>query len=316
MDAATRVMIAQLTSTLVAPGVVTLAVALLPLRLWRRDGDRPQVAALALAAGLLAGLLAILGVPEGYPPTDTIDWLILLPIPAAAGMGLLGAERRRAVLGSLAAWMVLGAMMTLWPLWSQESPPIALTLAALALGALGLAGPVAALSRAPSPALFAAMSLWALGAAAALGLSGSALLAQLLGMVAAANGLMAILSRLIPALAFGPGALGAAAVLVWSMILYGYNYLEMSPWAAATLALAPLGALAATRGAGQLRPLLASLGAVGLLVALPVGLAAQFSGVPAPDGTTAPGDEDSNYGYGDEHQQGEGAAEEEPYAPY
>jgi hypothetical protein len=75
--------------------------------------------------------------------------------------------------------------------------------------------------------------------------------------------------------AFGPSALDAAAVQVWSIILYSYNYIESSPWAAA-LSLAPLGALA----------------------------------------TTAPGDEDSNYGYGDEHQQGEGAAEEEPYAPY
>lgn len=303
MDAASKVILGQLSSTLLLPGAVTGLLALAPLWLRPRRGSGPKVTTLAVAAGLLTGSLAILGFPEGYPPADSLDWTLLLPPLAAGALGppwLRLSQRPWLTWGLQAALVGLGAYLVMLPLFSQQGSWWPLWALALLLGTAPLIGASRAAARAPASSSFALLSMVALGASAAVGLCGSALVAQLLGMVAAVNGLMALLSWWKPALRPGQGALASSLITTQALLLYGYCYLEMSAVAVILVALAPLALWAGARGQGRLKPALLALAAAAALL-LPAGWLSYQVGFAPASSPQATGQDDYGYGYGAQH---------------
>jgi hypothetical protein len=106
--------------TLLAPFAAALGLSAAVLattwRPWRRlpAGDRPRGAALAVAAGYLAGHVLVEG-RRPFPPRERLDWLWYLVL-AATLPGLLDTSRRcpvlvraavRAVVWLAVAWVVL-----------------------------------------------------------------------------------------------------------------------------------------------------------------------------------------------------------------
>jgi hypothetical protein len=188
------------------------------------------------------------------------------------------------------------------PLFAQQGTWWPQLLVAVLVGAVAFMGLGRAAAEAPASASFASLSLTALGASAAVGLCGSALVAQLLGMVAAVNGLMALLGLWRPALRPGQGALAASLLTTEALLLYGFSYLDMSTPAVLLVGLLPLVALASTRAQGRLKPALVSLGVGGLLL-LPAAWLSYQVGFSTEQGYDNPASdqEQGGYGYGDAH---------------
>ena len=254
-----------LIGSVVAPAAVAGVAVALAWRPWRRalepvpgDWGGPVALWLGYGAGvasLLAAALWALGRhlrPHG--PAIEIAFRLVLAVGLALSM--------------------------LRPLITHRWGPGAGAVRAIVAGVLGGAvwtGVEEAGRRRPGPAVPLALLVASAGLGGVLALSGSVLLGQLAGVLAAALGAVTVAAWWRPSASVAGGA-GVVVLVHGGLTLAGLVYADVPPLAAALAMLAPLGALACLlpAAAGRRRtaaPALAAL-AAGLPILLAVGLAA------------------------------------------
>ncbi|HEY3246613.1 MAG TPA: hypothetical protein VGM03_24980 [Phycisphaerae bacterium] len=207
------------------------------------------VSALALGVGLLAGHIAIYGIPQ-YPPREPGPRLFYL-IAAASVLGLLETAWRaplamrwgmRVALTGTTVWLLLRPVMDLdstramvWPL-------------ALTVALLGAWWSIDALvARAQGPSLPLALLVTLACAAPTLLLSGSVRFAQLGGALATALVVFAFAAWLWPEMTL-TGATAVFVIAYYGLILCGRFYAYLPTSSSLLLAVAPPAAWA-----GELR---------------------------------------------------------------
>jgi hypothetical protein len=254
-------------------------------------------AALAIGAGDLAAHVALRGW-RGWVPKESLDWIAA---SAAAGLlvGVLGLTRRgpaalrllwRAGFGFAAAWFVAGRALARRGELSTVLGEMALVAAAGAAGWSLLESRRDADDAARPAWLPPLMLTTAAGSAAlAVGLSGSVVLGQLTGALAAALGGALVATRLRLAPPLLPGAAPVLALTLLGLLLAACVHASLPPLAAALLALAAVvpppvatgGATGATGAAGAAGAGLLSglqrLLVVGALGGAAIGIAFQAS---------------------------------------
>jgi len=219
---------------------------------WRRSRhrysareSRSWAGAPALAAGFIAGWLALWGWP-GLPPHDAIDWLPWAAVPLAAA-GYIEAYWRVPLAGGVLAIGIAVPVMLLlvaWPLLaSPGNDDLAVVLVALTAVAVTSTIATELLAARTSAARLSAL-LWAvaLPAAATLFLARSSRLAMIAGLLAAAQA-----GALGANLLLGRAGLGRGTVLVFGTLLSGLLasgllYSELRAVDGLLLAAAPLAA--------------------------------------------------------------------------
>lgn len=312
MDTATKVMLAGFLTTVVAPATAAL-VATVPALLLRKSPRRPVLAGVGATVAAAAGIFAVRGFPAGIP-TDTIDWvgMALLAIGAALVLTDLGRWRGRwpAATAGFALAVAGAGYLVLRPLFAGDAPPylawgvgIALSTAAFAFATRKDIDPKG------SAGVFAALAMATGGSAAAIALSGSALVGQMLGAVATATGVLAVVAWLRPSLTPGRSAIGVVLAAIGSLAAYAYGYAEVHPATVVLLLLAPAGAVAASLDLAKWKRAGVALGAAAVPVLAAVAVAAF---VPA----TTSSDTDDGYGYPTDSAEGDSAADDEYYLPY
>ena len=246
---------------------------------WARGaaGERGAVAGLAVAAGYPLGYTLIIGWPP-FPAIEATQWSVYLALAAGA---LTALPERLAPIGRGLVAIVTPTLL-LWPLVTRRFGALetvawlggwaALLFAVFTL--LGLVG------RRPAGRLVPLCFTVTAGVGSgALLLSGSALVGQLGGVLAAVAGALAVGGLVWRQ----RSAAGAALPLmtVWgTLLIVGVHYVEMLPAAALLLALAPLAPWAVAAGPfGRLTGFRALLVAGGLALVAAAGalLAVQAS---------------------------------------
>lgn len=232
-------------------------------RLVRRD-LAPRATGLAFAAGVVAALIGARGAPH-WPPADTLDWLgPLVALAAVAGIGADAAPGRwRGVvhLAPAPALALLASRLLLVP--PGADPSFAWLGAAGMLCVLWVA--TATSRAAPAPGWHGAWAGAAVGAAAVLALSGSALLAQVLGAIAVLAGGLALLGFRRNLARVPTGAVGPLVLAYGGVLAYAWAFTEAPRGALILALLAPASTLI---GLTTRRPWLALL--VATLVAAAV----------------------------------------------
>lgn len=261
MDSATKVQIAGLVYTVVLPVGAAVAVLLAGRKL-RPASEQPLLVGLALIAGLVAAHAGIGGAPT-LSLAGVDGWLLYGPL--AAGLAGLALDRfapgRTTLVAPLAlagvalvTWQISGALAALWA-EDAATAPIATAFifdaAALGVAVWLLVDHAARQVERPAPIALGVLALALAGAALAIGLSGSARMAQTHGAVAAVIGVVAIAGWRWPALRPGHGAVALATLALIAGLLHGHHFVELPRGVAGVLLIAPLGALAATRLKGR-----------------------------------------------------------------
>jgi hypothetical protein len=191
---------------------------------------------LALAAGSVAGFVAIAGVP-GFLPVEAWKWL---PHVAVAGAAVAVFEGRGAPVPEGLRWSVRGALCAgaAWVTVLEKSVPwVAGVTAGIALACVvaDRAG-----RRAPPATFPLTVAIVGAATAGALVVAGMSVLGQIVGALAAAAGACAVLSGRFPP--FATQAAPLASALLSCAALNGVLYAEL-PWSSAVLlAAAPAGA--------------------------------------------------------------------------
>jgi hypothetical protein len=262
---------------ILAPGAIALAVSALA-RPWRADAGELEVAALA-AAGIAAAYLAVHRAIAGelsLAPVDVSGWLPHLVL-AAAGAAIAGARAARGASWLLRAAVSAGAAYLL--LRPQLDHQLEGAVGAVALaGAAGLLLAYwALLDRAVARAsarVGAVLPVIATGACAAgAALSGTLLIGQLVGGVAAALGGVMVLALASPTAPLARAAVAPAAVTGWAAVVYASFYATMGPMVGAELLALPAAVIAlqmATARRGRLAealPVAAAAAVAGAVVA-------------------------------------------------
>jgi hypothetical protein len=221
-----------------------LACGLTLLALWRRDTLRGRAAgALAVGLGFLVGHVGWYGGLPRLPPHDSSQALFYVALVALAG-GLVDAAVARPwvrlpvrlACGAGAVWLVLRnlvARMETGQAWTT-------------VGGLGLA--IAAVwsavdpwaRRRPGASGAAVLYVVATSAAAAIALSGSALVGQFGGVAAACLGAALVFAWMRPQHSLAGGGVGAVTVLVGVLLVSGVFLSELSSAVAWTIGAAPL----------------------------------------------------------------------------
>ncbi len=197
---------------------------------------------LAFAAGLVTALIGARGVPR-WPPADTLDWLgPLVALAAVAGIAAdaaRGTGREVVHLALAPALALLASRLLLVPPGANGS--FAWPWAAGVLCALWVA---TALSRAaPAPGWYGAWAGAAAGAAAVLALSGSALLAQVLGTTAVLAGGLALLGFRRDLARVRGAAVGPLVLAYGGVLAYAWAFTEAPRGALALALVAPASTL-------------------------------------------------------------------------
>jgi hypothetical protein len=231
---------------LLLPGALAFALLLLPGGLWRRSSGSPGrrwVAPLAVGLGYVAAQLLLLGLPA-FPPLDTTQWLLVLALVATL-WGLAEAEdlgpRWSRALVSLVISLGSGYLL-LRPLlgstWTAATgwPWIAgMGLAIFALWqALGIWA-----RRAEPIALPLVLMIWVAGTGLVLALSGSVLLGQLGGALAATLAAALLLELWNPAKAITSAAIAPLVVILSGLLLNGAFYSETPVGSVVLLVVSP-----------------------------------------------------------------------------
>jgi hypothetical protein len=247
MDVGTQLKLDAFLHLLLYPALALTAVAAAGLTLRRGEAapERPGVLALALAAALAVSWAGLVAMPT-LPPVDTRDWapvfVLLLPLPFL----LLERRPRLGLLAPLAALAVL-VMMRLYlaPILGGEYAPHDRVAQAggVLLFVWLLVDRLATFL--PAPTLLASLCLTAIGASIAALLSGTAVIGQALGGVAAVAGMASLLTWRVPRLVVGRAAAAAVVVALFGGVIYAHFYGELPAGPALVALLAPLGALAA-----------------------------------------------------------------------
>jgi hypothetical protein len=233
------------------PAVVSGAVLALDWGPWRREGGRrggDRVGAVALGGGFIAGQVGLVGVPP-FPPIDATHVLVYLAL-VGTGLGLwlgprpatgpLGWLLRGAASLSAPAWLLRPLLTHRFELWSGV-----LWIGGLAFGTLALWIALEALAKRPPGSVgFLVPLVTASGGAVALLLSGSALVAQFAGVLAAALGPATVMASLRPRASLASAA-PVEAILLSALWIAGLFYVEVPAWSALLLGVAPIAASAA-----------------------------------------------------------------------
>jgi hypothetical protein len=230
------------------PAVVALGALLVawrPLPEAEPEGGQGWGPPLALWLGYAAGHWALRGFPP-FPPAESLDWLFWLAWAAGAAGCLEAAGRSagwvrfatRALVSAAAVWLILRARLQSSSGLASAGLVAATGCALLALWALleGLA------ERRPGSSL--PLVLWTTAAASSVSLvlSGSVVLGQLAGALAAALGALVVVSWWRPAAARFRGAPAVAAVALGGLWISGAVYSELPLASALLLAAAPVAA--------------------------------------------------------------------------
>jgi hypothetical protein len=221
------------------------AVAGVLLVLARLLGRRAQGAALAIGGAYVAAHLALRGW-RGWEPRESTDWVLVCAAGATLA-GILGLTRvgptglrlaLRGLCALLVAWAVAGRVVA-----RREG-------ASAALGELALPALAAALvwsllesrryagGERPTPVAPCLLMVVATCAALAIGLSGSRLLAQLAGAVAAALGAAFVVTRVGLAPALLPGAAAPVVATLFALVLAAVSHARLPLGCALLLAAA------------------------------------------------------------------------------
>jgi hypothetical protein len=261
------------------PMAMALAALLtgLALRRWRSAG--PAAGAAAIAGAYIAAELVIRPRPP-LIPADSTRWLLHIAIVLGA-VAIARAVAGRTVWVLALTGVALGASTAL-VLRSSILPhqgaaagtATLLTLTLIVLG-LHLSGRIAARGH---PMFLGPLLLLATcaGAAVALGQSFTASLGQLAGALAAALGMVMLMTAWWPRMGAASGAMPLASVLLGLILLAGRSYSQLPTFSAGLLLLATIvPALLALPGVRELRP--AQRAGVGLAVI--AGLAAAATGL-------------------------------------
>ncbi|RMF72342.1 MAG: hypothetical protein D6738_11515 [Acidobacteria bacterium] len=260
-------------STALLPALVVLVLALVASAVGRFSWWRPALAGgVALVAGFLAGVLAVVGGPA-WPPVDARSWLFVLG-PGALIVGLACEYVGRPSFDRVATicWAALVPPLLLAPLarhaWGpwQTAAMFLATAAAIVL----LAESLARLERRGPLEMLACAFVFALLGAPLLVLGASALFGQLSGVLAASLATLVLLTitgwptRAPRALVHPLATLGA--ILVGT----GMFYAELPAAAAALAIVAPAAAAAGVGIAGRRPGRVRTLATAVLLTAVPL----------------------------------------------
>lgn len=269
-------------ATLLLPALVA---ALLPIAAWRatrrrmaaRD-CRSWALACALALGFVAGYLASFGLPE-LPPADGIEVILLAGVFLAAASLALALWQPGRPAGAVVILLVTAAAGALLarPLWPHQPAGWWLHAAiALAIAGASLVSLDVLAARLRAATLLAMLLVVSIASAIVLVQSGSARLAQMAVILAAAE-----CGAWLAVVAMGRATTARAVVLVggvlWALLLLaGLWYAELSSRSAIPLIAAPHAAwLAAARTPRQSRFARAVVQVllVAAIAAIPVALA-------------------------------------------
>lgn len=261
MDAATRVKLTGALFTAVLP-VAAVAITLLVGRKVRPGVEaRPHLGGLALVVGLTVAFVGVAGAPQ-FPPRDAHFWVLPAVWAAAVGGAVVDRLRLRApgwAVGVLALG-VLGVFMwrLLAPLagvWGDNGPLDELAASAWVLdaGAALLVGWLAfdaGARSAPTPVALGPLALAFAASAGAIGLSGSALVAQLLGALGIVVGVVGLAGWRWPDIRPTHAGVGASVTAFGLLLLYGHFYVD-APRPALAVLLPVLFVPLAVRGVGS-----------------------------------------------------------------
>lgn len=225
MNTGSDIQVAVLLRTGVWPALAAVTVILgawLTGRMARRD-LAVSAAGIAFGAGVVAALLGARGVPH-WPVADTLDWigpLVVLAALVGAAAQAIPARGRAAFLVLWAGGLCLGAArLVMVP--SGSDPSASWVWAALVLGVLW--GATSVLRSSGAPGWFGAWAGASAGAAGLLGLSGSALLGQVMGAIAVVAGVLAVLGvrwGRVPA-----GTVGSLVLAYGGVLVYAWAFTE------------------------------------------------------------------------------------------
>ncbi len=217
----------------------TVAAAGLAARRGAEGQTRPGVTALALGVALTISWVGIVAVPA-LPPVDTRDYTpffaLLLPLPFLA----LESRPRLAFVAPLAG---LSVVLMLWlylkPIMGGEYAPADRVAQVGALMLLVWLGVDRLAVIVPAPATLSALCFAAIGAAVAALVSGTAIIGQALGGIAAVTGVASIIVWRLPRLAMGRAAVAAALVPFFGSLVFAHFYGDLPAVPAAIAALSP-----------------------------------------------------------------------------
>jgi hypothetical protein len=277
---------------LLIPGAVSLVLFLI-LNRWRGRPDRYRpISTLALALGYLSGQVVVAGWPTRYPGLST-EWIPLIALAATVG-GLAAGYPK---LPSFAVWslrlLLLATLLFVllrkqltgqWTPWERSAYLVGLLSAGLILFAS-----LDRLTHHP-PRIGAPLLLSALAAASsmALVLSGSLLLGQLNGILAATLAASVVAACFLPEFSLECETITLIAALQITFWICGYFYSDLPALSAGLLVLGPVLVLLEMRWLGRrLRPWQAVLVHLAVIL-VPLGLAIALS-----SGSSAPDDPDA-----------------------
>lgn len=274
------------------PGLVTLVAALALTRPWDEAvASRTAAIGPALALGLLVTTIAQVGMPDLLPvnANDRLPHIALLAAVICALAAQVPSAAAhwggRALVAAIAAWLTIG------PLASLEGFERMLYIAVGAAGLLAYWGATRRALTGEHRLVGAALGVLLIGsAAAAIGASGSARLAEVAGSLASSVGALFVVLLVFartPTLEHGAGVV---AMLAGGAAILGHAFSQLPLVSLILLGLAPA-AFVAARGAlaGRLSDGLAA--AVRLIVALAFLAAAAGLAAAPPSG----GDQESGY---------------------
>ncbi len=239
-------LIDTLARTVLLPVMASGALLFIAWRLSRKQPVTtrgPWAAPLALVAGLVLGQGALGAM--AWPPMEAIHWLPLLALLATA---LVLLERGI----SSPSWAKHGLRLVLFmalpfsllsPLIEHSWGPVEgfLWVVALGLAGFGLALVFEQVARRSQGfALPLQLVLLATGSSIALVLSGSLLLGQLAGILAASIGVFMVLAFFFPSLSLAGGTMTVFSIQLAGLWMVGYFYAELTATIALILFLAPL----------------------------------------------------------------------------
>jgi hypothetical protein len=287
----TSVQLYVLVRMLVIP-VALASAAVVIARLVSGERLRSALLATGAAAGVVAANVGLAGVPP-LPPIDSLGWV---PLAALAAMVVLVAVETVAggrtwpVVLALVGLALAAVYLVGRPTWSRMDAAPAwawIGLVALSIGAVGGAL-LWASTRLPAASLGLALVAITAGASVTMLLCHSALLAMILGGIAATAGALTAGGLALKVGVRGRAALAVLTIAVAGLVLYGRLYAEVPRSAAALLAasaliLAPIAALPRRRVRAIVAPLAALLLALAAVaVAHRAGAALYGSAVLAP----------------------------------
>ena len=236
----------------------------------RRRPGTGWIGALGMGIGFLAGYVALLGWPRGFPPHDANAALFYVVAGAAV---LAGCDSRSPLPALLARLIVCVGAPTLYLknlVRNWENDELLHQLGPIALAALVLWTGMQAFARV-RPGASAPLALWLAATGLSVGLlwTGFAINAQLAGTLASLMGAATVASWIWKRASLAGGAAGVASVILVTLAAGGVQLSKLPDWSALAFALAPLAVWLVPRNdAAAKRTLFLRL----CLVAIPVGL--------------------------------------------